>query len=90
MLAHLASSLPPQSELQLGKEVDNIQPMGDRVRIHCRDGSYFDGDLVVGADGVHSRVRREMWQLAKGVQDSKFSSIDKKSESVTQAQSLSE
>jgi 2-polyprenyl-6-methoxyphenol hydroxylase-like FAD-dependent oxidoreductase len=28
------------------------------------DGEVFEGDIVVGADGVHSHVRREMERLA--------------------------
>jgi 2-polyprenyl-6-methoxyphenol hydroxylase-like FAD-dependent oxidoreductase len=28
------------------------------------DGGVFDGDIVIGADGVHSHVRREMERLA--------------------------
>ena len=29
--------------------------------VHCADGSQWTGDVVVGADGVHSRIRSEMW-----------------------------
>jgi len=88
VLAHLASCLTSESGLRLRKEVYNIQPLGDRVRVHCVDGSYFDGDLVVGADGVHSKVRREMWRLAKDIEDPKFSSIEKKSQSPVRAKYL--
>jgi hypothetical protein len=31
--------------------------------VRCEDGSVFIGDLVVGADGVHSRTRREMQRI---------------------------
>lgn len=33
------------------------------VRVET-DGEVFEGDIVVGADGVHSHVRREMERLA--------------------------
>lgn len=78
VLAHLAVSLPLQDKLHLGKEVDHIQPVKNRLRVHSRDGSFYDGDLVVGADGVHSMVRVEMWRLAKEAKDPRFSSLNEK------------
>lgn len=33
------------------------------------DGEVFEGDIVVGADGVHSRVRQEMQRLAAADMD---------------------
>ena len=34
------------------------------VMVETNDGSVFHGDIVVGADGVHSRVRQEMQRIA--------------------------
>ncbi|KAH3035887.1 orotidine-5'-phosphate decarboxylase [Aspergillus fumigatus] len=39
-----------------------------------RHGHVYQGDLVVGADGVHSRVRAEMWRLATASQGEIFRS----------------
>ncbi|KAI5801293.1 hypothetical protein EDC01DRAFT_764793 [Geopyxis carbonaria] len=52
-----------------GKKVVRIDDgvEGDRVKVHCADGSEFIGDLVVGCDGVHSAVRKEMWRLSAGL-----------------------
>ncbi|KAF1977051.1 FAD/NAD(P)-binding domain-containing protein [Bimuria novae-zelandiae CBS 107.79] len=48
----------------LSKKVVKVQHEGSKVRVTTEDGSEFMGDIVVGADGVHSAVRQEMWELA--------------------------
>ncbi|KAJ0414741.1 hypothetical protein BJY00DRAFT_305362 [Aspergillus carlsbadensis] len=68
LLDILYTSLPDHSRVLVGKGVVSVEqehdgPNGMTVRTH--DGSTYHGDLVVGADGVHSRVRREMWRLAE-------------------------
>lgn len=58
----------------MGSEVRKIEELEDGVRIALNDGSIIDGDIVVGADGAHSRVRDEMWRIAdketQGIYDS--------------------
>jgi salicylate hydroxylase len=44
--------------LHLGCRVDTLEQRGEAIRVCCASGAVFDADLVVGADGVHSRVRR--------------------------------
>ncbi|TLS21196.1 uncharacterized protein PpBr36_10630 [Pyricularia pennisetigena] len=34
----------------------------ESVRVHCADGTVYTGDLVVGADGIHSKIRSEIWR----------------------------
>jgi 2-polyprenyl-6-methoxyphenol hydroxylase-like FAD-dependent oxidoreductase len=44
------------------KKTVNVENLPDGIRVHCADGSVYEGDLVVGADGVRSTVRQAMWK----------------------------
>lgn len=39
-----------------------MEHLSDKVQVHCKDQSVFEGDIVVGADGVRSTIRQEMWR----------------------------
>jgi 2-polyprenyl-6-methoxyphenol hydroxylase-like FAD-dependent oxidoreductase len=41
---------------------DNEKAAG--VHVWTDDGELVEGDFVVGADGVHSQTRSEMWRMA--------------------------
>lgn len=45
-----------------GKKVTSIEHHSSGVLARCADGSSFQGDIVVGADGVRSQVREQMWK----------------------------
>ncbi|RPB17841.1 flavo protein monooxygenase [Morchella conica CCBAS932] len=64
LLTILYDTLNDKSRVYLGKAVVKIEQLGDLVRVSTKDGHFYDGDLVVGADGVHSKVRSEMWKIA--------------------------
>ena len=44
--------------------MDSADHLEDRIRVRTSDGTTLDGDLLVGADGVHSAVRLSMWNIA--------------------------
>ncbi|KAJ3503677.1 hypothetical protein NLJ89_g8326 [Agrocybe chaxingu] len=47
------------------KRVTRVDMAEGQVNVHTADGSVYSGDVVVGADGVHSAIREEMWRNAK-------------------------
>ena len=66
LAAVIYESLDGAAELILDDSVQALVDDGDRVRITFETGHARDFDLVVGADGLHSRVRR----LAFGPEES--------------------
>ncbi|MDJ0356315.1 FAD-binding domain [Paenarthrobacter sp. PH39-S1] len=56
--AVIYEALGGAAELILGDTVQDLTDDGDRVRVTFESGSTRDFDLVIGADGLHSRVRR--------------------------------
>lgn len=53
-----------KNNIHLNKRVQTVSLKPDGVEVTTTDGSKFEGDILVGADGVHSQVRSEMWRLA--------------------------
>ncbi len=47
-------------EVRYSSRVVDIESRADGVTVSLADGSTVDGDLLVGADGVHSLVRRKI------------------------------
>jgi len=57
LAAAIHATLHGRVETLFGNTVQTIDDAGDRVHVTFEDGSRRDFDLVVGADGLHSRVR---------------------------------
>jgi 2-polyprenyl-6-methoxyphenol hydroxylase-like FAD-dependent oxidoreductase len=58
LAAVIYDALDGRAELILDDTVHTLVDDGDRVRVTFASGPVRDFDLVVGADGLHSRVRR--------------------------------
>ncbi|VCU70364.1 3-hydroxybenzoate 6-hydroxylase 1 [Pigmentiphaga humi] len=50
----------PQA-LVLGAKFVRYEQHGNGVSVHTADGRCFEGDILIGADGVHSQVRSQLF-----------------------------
>lgn len=48
----------------MNKTVTDIVTHNDGVEVRCEDGSIYHGSILIGADGVHSKVRQTMRESA--------------------------
>jgi len=67
LLAALAAGLPAD-RLHVGHRLTGLVDHGDRVEAQFENGRRIDADVLVGADGIHSTVRR----LLIGLEQSHF------------------
>ncbi|BCR98501.1 FAD-dependent oxidoreductase [Aspergillus luchuensis] len=66
LIQTLYNSLPDKAKAKylFSKRVSDIESSDTGVRVTCADGTSFEGSMVLGADGVHSKTRQLMRQLA--------------------------
>ncbi|KAG0245537.1 hypothetical protein B0O80DRAFT_503423 [Mortierella sp. GBAus27b] len=57
----LLSQVPPE-RLHLSKKITSTQDTAQGVSITCADGTEYQGDILVGADGAYSMVRHHMFE----------------------------
>jgi salicylate hydroxylase len=60
LLAALAGAVPAE-RIHLGHRLVGLTDDGDRVRARFANGAIADHDVLVGADGIHSEVRTELF-----------------------------
>jgi FAD dependent monooxygenase len=60
----LYRNLKDRSKVHVNKRVVSIRTTHSGVSVFTADGGTYHGNLVVGADGVHSITRSEMWRIA--------------------------
>ncbi|KAL4940629.1 hypothetical protein BDV06DRAFT_230222 [Aspergillus oleicola] len=63
-LETLYRTYPDKSKIVTNTRVSEVQSSESSARVITENGTVYEGDIVMGADGVHSLVRREMWRLA--------------------------
>ena len=73
LLEQLYKQIRDKSKIILNKRVNNVDHSEKEVTVHCTDGTSYQGDILAGADGVHSMVRHEMWRRAENAEPGRFS-----------------
>lgn len=54
-------SAVPEGTMQFGRLVERIESETDVVRLHFSDGQVQEVDVLIGADGIDSSVRKHLW-----------------------------
>ena len=67
LLQVLYENLKNKDKIFLKKRVIDVAATSSGVSIQTQDGDTFAGDIIVGGDGIHSTVRKEMWRIADEV-----------------------
>jgi 2-polyprenyl-6-methoxyphenol hydroxylase-like FAD-dependent oxidoreductase len=67
VLQVLYNNIKDKTKILTNKRVENVEVTGTGVIAKTSDGSAYHGDILVGADGIHSTVRDEMWRIANKV-----------------------
>lgn len=63
----LYNKIQDKSKVLTSQRVQRIEHSDSSVTVHTTSGETFTGDIVIGADGIHSTVRQEMWKEAQRV-----------------------
>ena len=66
LLAALLSAMP-REYVRLGREWIHLEQSKSSVRVHFADGSVEEHDAVIGADGMRSRVRAQLFGISDPV-----------------------
>ncbi|MEN9887034.1 MAG: hypothetical protein RL758_1612, partial [Pseudomonadota bacterium] len=63
LLDLLAQAVEKQTPgtIRLGKKISDVRQSDTHAELIFEDGSRTEGDLLIGADGVHSVVRNHLW-----------------------------
>ena len=77
----LYNKLPNNTnKIRVGCNIVSIEQNDDCVIVYLEDGSKEVGDIVIGADGVNSKVREIMWEHAKASAPKTITKDDRTSE----------
>ncbi|KAK2686277.1 hypothetical protein QWA68_014854 [Fusarium oxysporum] len=72
LLQVLYEKLESKDSVYTGQAVRSVLELEDSIKVTTDKGKEFKGDILVGADGIFSTVRREMWRIANEVSPGYF------------------
>lgn len=72
LLRILYENIKDKSKILTNKRVVKATLTHGGVQVTTADGTTVPGDILVGADGVHSTIRQEMWKLAADLSPEHF------------------
>ncbi|KAJ3545706.1 hypothetical protein NM208_g2391 [Fusarium decemcellulare] len=64
VLKVLYDNIRDKTKVLVNKRVEHVDLTDNGVSVTTSDGSSYEGDILIGADGIHSTVRGEMWRIA--------------------------
>lgn len=82
LLRSLYENIKDTSKLLLNKRVSKVTTTEAGATVETKDGEVFEGDIVVGVDGIRSTVREEMWRIAAKASPSYFPKDEWKRKSI--------
>ncbi|KAJ4361867.1 hypothetical protein N0V83_010808 [Neocucurbitaria cava] len=77
VLCILYENIQDKSKLKLQKRIAKVDHNKKEVIVVCEDGTAVSGDVLVGCDGVHSKVRHELWRISHLQEPDAFDPKDK-------------
>lgn len=65
LLCVLHKNIREKERLLVNQKIVRVDNYEDRVVVHTKAGDVFEAQMLIGADGVRSTVRKEMWRNAE-------------------------
>ncbi|EXJ66717.1 uncharacterized protein A1O5_09912 [Cladophialophora psammophila CBS 110553] len=64
VLQVLYDNIQDKTKVLTKKRIQKVELSDDGVVVKTHDNCSYEGDILIGADGIHSSVRGEMWRIA--------------------------
>jgi 2-polyprenyl-6-methoxyphenol hydroxylase-like FAD-dependent oxidoreductase len=77
LLQILYDNLPDKSLVKTQIKITDVKQFSNSVEVHLSDGTVETGDMIIGADGVHTLMRSYMWDYAAKVSPGLITAAEK-------------